>query len=350
MCLYLLGGLSSLLLLLGLQTHRSPPQLTLGYEEVLEGQRRSIAMEMEGMVRPPTTRRALIVTTWRSGSTFTGELLHSHPATFYHYEPLQDLDTVQAQVRRGTEVDQERAVTRLKKLLSCDYSGLERHLKYKCERKGGLYKIYNEFCFEPDFMSRFCSLFPFQSMKTVRLPLSLTEELLMDESLSLRLVLLVRDPRAVMASLYKAELRACAFHTDCRDPQRLCRDMEDDHAAALKLSQAFPGKLRVVRYEDLALNVTEGSKDLLSFFGLSFTPSVEKFIRSHTSLSSRNAFDTYRNSTEAALHWRSDLNFAQVEAIQASCGRVMSLYGYRTARDAEHLLSLSPVGPFEPPK
>ena len=30
----------------------------------------------------------LVVTTWRSGSTFLSEMLASHPAVFLHYEPL----------------------------------------------------------------------------------------------------------------------------------------------------------------------------------------------------------------------------------------------------------------------
>ena len=32
--------------------------------------------------------RGLIATTWRSGSTLTGELLNAFPASFYTYEPL----------------------------------------------------------------------------------------------------------------------------------------------------------------------------------------------------------------------------------------------------------------------
>ena len=32
--------------------------------------------------------RAMVVTTWRSGSTFLGDILLSHPSTYYHYEPL----------------------------------------------------------------------------------------------------------------------------------------------------------------------------------------------------------------------------------------------------------------------
>lgn len=32
--------------------------------------------------------RSIIVSSWRSGSTFVGDLVNAHPANFYHYEPL----------------------------------------------------------------------------------------------------------------------------------------------------------------------------------------------------------------------------------------------------------------------
>ena len=37
------------------------------------------------------TKYILIVSTWRSGSTFFGELLTQYPGTYYSYEPLQYL-------------------------------------------------------------------------------------------------------------------------------------------------------------------------------------------------------------------------------------------------------------------
>ena len=37
------------------------------------------------------TKYILIVSTWRSGSTFFGELLTQYPGTYFSYEPLQYL-------------------------------------------------------------------------------------------------------------------------------------------------------------------------------------------------------------------------------------------------------------------
>ena len=39
--------------------------------------------------------RGLVSTTWRSGSTFLGDILHSHPGTYYHFEPLMHFGIVQ---------------------------------------------------------------------------------------------------------------------------------------------------------------------------------------------------------------------------------------------------------------
>ena len=62
-----------------------------------------------------------ITTTWRSGSTFLGDILLSHPATFYHYEPL--IHFYINQVRDGTPLASE-AIKVIKSIFHCDYSDL----------------------------------------------------------------------------------------------------------------------------------------------------------------------------------------------------------------------------------
>lgn len=67
-----------------------------------------------------TPLRSIIITTWRSGSTFLGDVLNAHPANFYHYEPLLDYDIVQV---RGPPLA-ENALQALRDLLKCTYSNL----------------------------------------------------------------------------------------------------------------------------------------------------------------------------------------------------------------------------------
>jgi hypothetical protein len=64
--------------------------------------------------------RALVTTTWRSGSTFLGDILLSHPATYYHYEPLLHFGI--EQVRTGRKARE--ALRVIKSLFNCDYSKL----------------------------------------------------------------------------------------------------------------------------------------------------------------------------------------------------------------------------------
>ena len=171
--------------------------------------------------------RAMVATTWRSGSTFLGDIMTAHPGTFYHYEPLLHYDIVQA--RSGPLA--EDAVRTLKNLMHCNYTQLgeslnqivvtnnvflcsDQYLRYgkshqwlfshtarlwsHCLADGPKFK--QSYCWKPEFLNKFCPLFPFQSIKTVRLRLNLTRSLVEDPSLNVRILLLVRDPRGTMES------------------------------------------------------------------------------------------------------------------------------------------------------
>lgn len=132
-----------------------------------------------------TPVRSLILTTWRSGSTFLGDVINAVPGNFYHYEPLLDYGIIQI---RGPPYS-ESALTNLKSLLNCDYSKLGNYLEYgkthtylftHNTRLWSLCEAFPQYCFNSTFLSSICRLFPFQSMKTVRLRLRLVEDILKD--------------------------------------------------------------------------------------------------------------------------------------------------------------------------
>lgn len=130
--------------------------------------------------------RSLIITTWRSGSTFLGDILNALPGNYYHYEPLLDFDIVQI---RGPPNDSV-ALHNLRHLLHCDYSEMENYLEfgrthnYLFSHNTRLWQQcvrFPQFCYEPRFLGPFCRLFPRQSMKVVRLRAALVTPLLEDE-------------------------------------------------------------------------------------------------------------------------------------------------------------------------
>ncbi len=105
---------------------------------------------------------------------------------------------------------------------------------------------YKKDCNSPRFLSRFCSLFPFQTMKTVRLRMNITRQIIEDESLpNVQVLLLVRDPRGILQS--RKHRKFCPGHPDCDDPKRLCSDLAADYYAAQKMVKDFPNRVMYVK-------------------------------------------------------------------------------------------------------
>ncbi|KAJ9587785.1 hypothetical protein L9F63_018768, partial [Diploptera punctata] len=334
-------------------------------EEVVSEQRRLIAEEMmmfpypNGMYNNSARSlqdlvpelggnpvKSLIITTWRSGSTFLGDVLNSHPGNYYHYEPLLDYDIVQI---RG-EPAASGAVKHLRNLLNCNYTDMEHYLSYgkdhvwlfkhntrlweQCEQHPAL-------CWIPEFLNPFCRLFPFQSMKIVRLRLSLVEELLEDPNLDVRVLLLVRDPRGTLQSRKHRDW--CPGNPDCYEAIRLCTDLVADYSAAVRFTIKYPQRFRAVRYEDLSVEPHKSVRDLLHFFGLSFHPNIRLFLDTHTKVNVGGVSSTYRNSKSAPFHWRQDLTFSEVRAIQRACAPAMHYWGYRRAANSSHQKDFNPL-------
>lgn len=130
--------------------------------------------------------RTVIITSWRSGSTFLGEIFNLIPGNFYHYEPLLEYGIVQ--IREPPLA--ESALFTLESLLNCDYTSLDRYLSFGMShpylfthntRLWSLCELYPQYCWDANFLNIICKVFPFQSMKTVRLRLRLAEGFLRNE-------------------------------------------------------------------------------------------------------------------------------------------------------------------------
>lgn len=205
---------------------------------------------------------------------------------------------------------------------------------------------------------------------------------------------LVRDPRAVYAS--RKTLSWCA-NSSCSSIESLCdemtrdfdsyesyvaarlldRDVEDDKTINLTVARL---KVRLIRFEDLALTPIQETKRLYKALGLSFTASVERYVRTHTgqglswsdpvlfdrnhslplsaTLSSstslavhkkrlarlahlqltreiRNPHSTRRESRQIPFAWHRSLRWNQVQQVQQACARVMQRLGYRVISENE---------------
>ncbi|XP_046426414.1 carbohydrate sulfotransferase 5-like isoform X2 [Neodiprion fabricii] len=306
------------------------------------------ASKLEDLVMEQNGRpvRSLIVTTWRSGSTFLGDILNAHPANYYHYEPLLAFDIVQV---RGPPLA-AKALKWVKDLLNCEYQDLDEYIDYGkphpwvFNHNTNLWKQcrhHKEVCYDHKFLSSMCKLFPFQSMKLVRMRLRIAQELLADEKLAVRMVLLVRDPRGILQSRKHRDF--CPPSPDCSDPALTCADLVSDYKVAVELLKKYPTRFKVIRYEDLSLDPYKYVEELYKFYGLFFHPETKKFLDTHTKASKGGVSSTFRDSAAAPFHWKKELEFGEVEEIQESCATAMKCWGYVPAMNATHQEEFNPV-------
>ncbi|GAB0099032.1 hypothetical protein DMENIID0001_148520 [Sergentomyia squamirostris] len=298
--------------------------------------------------------RSIVITKSRSGSSFLGDILNSVPGTFYNFEPLFMLH--KTIIRNEGDFRASLALSNIRKLLQCDYSGagIRVHLKVSKEipfvkkntRFWRLCEEYPKFCWRSDFHSEICRLFPLQSMKIIRLPLLIAGKLLDDLDLNVRIAYLIRDPRGVLQSRKHQDW--CTGKLHCDDPSTVCGDLVADYNAAQLLHKMYPDRFRVVRYEDLCLNPYEVTTEILKFYGLpSMDPEVVKFLESHTKVRIGNGFSTYRDTKSAPFHWIKDLSYEEIDTIQRGCTKAMALWGYQKAINSSILSSkFDPLLPF----
>ncbi|XP_050298026.1 carbohydrate sulfotransferase 5 isoform X2 [Anthonomus grandis grandis] len=294
--------------------------------------------------------RTVIITTWRSGSTFLGDIINALPGNYYHYEPLLDYGIVQ--IRGPPYADSALAV--LKSLLNCDYTDLTRYLEFGMshiylfthnKRLWSQCDAYPDYCWDPDFLNEFCKLFPFQSMKTVRMRLKLAEELLQDNTLNVKVILLVRDPRGTLQSRRHRDW--CPGVPDCDQPQHLCSDMVADYSAAIRLNKLYPSRFRALRYEDLSLDPYQTTEDIFAFMGLNVPLQVKDFLASHTTINVGGVSSTYRDSKNAPFHWKNDLNATEIQWIEDNCREALKLWGYRRTDGASDLKDFYPLTRYD---
>jgi len=327
-----------------------------------------------------SARQILIATTWRSGSTFLGDLLNHYKGTFYYFEPLhyysklKDVSTVQNET------------SFLKSLYTCKFNkdnlGFLHHVTQGpnkflfANHNFRLWKSCHNLlpndlmCFMPDYLNKVCPLFPIKLIKTVRFRVKNVEELLQDSAMNLKVIVLVRDPRGVYNSRSSGAVKAWCKKDLCANPEVGCQDLNSDIESAFDLEQRYPGKVKLVRYEDLSMFPEDTSMNMLDFLDLPYTDGIADFIATHTSKEKlkvvknkkthkmqrkKNPYGTAKNSSATAFAWREKLSFQKTISIQEACQVPMEKLGYKLVLNEEGMTSedlpiektVEEVWPFE---
>lgn len=280
----------------------------------------------------------MIISTWRSGSSFFGDILNAIPGNYYHFEPLMFLGDVQLRKENWVAKYSLKTIT---ELLQCNYKDHAINDPYALRRNTALSKYCDapyELCNSTTFLSVFCQLFPYQSMKLVRLRLNLVEKLLKNSNLNVKIVYLIRDPRGIMTSRMREHW--CNAMDECGSTTQLCNDMVLDFNEAKDLSEKYPNRFKVIRYEDLSLNPFDMTKMILDFYGLPFHKRVQEFLDTHTNVAgNKHGMSTIRDSKAVPFSWIENLSFQEIDDIQKKCTEAMNLWGYATMLSEDEMNS-----------
>jgi hypothetical protein len=326
----------------------------------------------------------LVLSSWRSGSSFVGQLFSQHPDVFYLMEPGWH---VWAALSQGSAPALHMAVRDLvRSVFLCDMDVFDAYLPWR-RNLSDLFQwaVSRALCSPPA-----CSAFGRGAISSeavckplcARRPFSLAQEaclsyshvvlkevrffnlqvlypLLTDPSLNLHIVHLVRDPRAVFRS---REHTSAELKIDSRmvlgqlwqnlkeedQPyyvmQTICRSQLEMVKAIQTLPKDLQQRYLLIRYEDLVRAPLAQTSQMYEFVGLDFLPYLQTWVHNITRGKGmgQHAFHTNaRDALNVSQAWRWSLPYEKVSRLQKVCGDTMDLLGYIQVRSKEEQGDLS---------
>nr|XP_045602510.1 carbohydrate sulfotransferase 1-like [Procambarus clarkii] len=203
-------------------------------------------------------------------------------------------------------------------------------------------EVYPSLCEDPAYTEAVCRAACANVVKVATAELGVATPLLQDPSLQVKVIHLVRDPRALLASRYEVELGKIIskvdgtfFTPEDKNATTVCRRYRQDLAAARSLRRQYPHRYMLVRYEDLALDPLRQVRALYAFVDLPYTVRVAHAVAKHTLglfvyYYQVDPYSTFKNSTATVFEWRTRLAFEEVERVQEECADILQAYGYHS--------------------
>ncbi|XP_074078994.1 carbohydrate sulfotransferase 4-like [Macrotis lagotis] len=334
--------------------------------------------------RRPGPTHVLLLSSWRSGSSFVGQLFSQHPDVFYLMEPAWH---VWMALPAGSAAQLQMAARDLlRSVFLCDLAVFEAYLAPGPRDQSSLFQwhVSRALCSPPacplfergtivpqegcmkvcgktplHLAEAACRSYSHVALKEVRfLGLRALYPLLADPALDLRVVHLVRDPRAVfrsrelVAPLLLRDSRAVLGPQWDRVPREerplrvlgaICRSHVRIREEARRLPGPLAARYLLVRYEDLARDPLTHTSRLYDFAGLPFPPQLRVWVQNITRGKGmgRSAFLTdSRNARNVSQAWRWALPHDQVVQIQKVCKDAMELMGYLPVLSEKHQKNL----------
>ncbi|XP_011669653.2 carbohydrate sulfotransferase 1-like [Strongylocentrotus purpuratus] len=320
------------------------------------GIRRSSLPLLDKPLQSASAKRGqiIIVTTKRSGSSFIGELFNSNPEVFYMYEPLSQVTYDVLKHRIDNRQAESLIFLLWNHTLRCNYSTFSHGPKNWLRRSGGLntcqvsgaLKSSELLCpvrKTPErkvgpIISKLCLDHPYTVLKTIRVKdIKDLRVFLEDPSLNLKIIYLVRDPRAVMNSRRKLKAPNADLlrrkGPDADEIKDLCEHMarnlqyKDDPPSWLK------GKYMLVRFEDVAEDPIEQTQRIYQHVGIKIHQDVLGWLKNNTHGNKGHGtggpFSRTRDTDNVINAWKNSISEEVREEVERKCSHVMDALSYR---------------------
>ena len=167
-------------------------------------------------------------------------------------------------------------------------------------------------------------------LKTIRMPLNWIRHLL-DELPELKIVHLIRDPRATLHSQLRLGMCSSKHGGVIGCSLSFCERHEKDLKEGDDLSSGYPGRLIRVFYENIARRPIEASKLLFNFTGAAYTSHVQGYVYNITLAGNPNncAICTTRSNSSAHIDsWKRKINTVLLNEIENRCNFILRRYNY----------------------
>ncbi|XP_071424009.1 carbohydrate sulfotransferase 5-like isoform X1 [Pithys albifrons albifrons] len=321
----------------------------------------------------PSQVHVLILSSWRSGSSFVGQLFSQHPSVFYLMEPAWHVWVTMS--HNSAKVLHMAVRDLVRSIFLCDMSVFDAYMPWK-RNLSDLFQwaASRALCSAPacdsfqrtDITSEMacktlCGRYPFSKVeeacktyshvviKEVRFfDLKVLFPLLTDPSLNLKIIHLVRDPRAVVKSREQS-VKALARDngivlstngTKVEDSkykvmQEVCRShVQIYETATLKPPNFLKDRYLMIRFEDLVRDPLSEISEMYKFADLNLTPRLKSWIYNITHGQGpgkkKEAFKiTSRDAVSVSQAWRNVLPFQKVKKVQEVCKGAIDMLGYQ---------------------
>ncbi|XP_072492614.1 carbohydrate sulfotransferase 4-like [Notamacropus eugenii] len=325
-----------------------------------------------GLVEKSSPVHVLILSSWRSGSSFVGQLFSQHPDVFYLMEPAWH---VWMTLSPGGAGQLQMAVRDLiRSVFLCDMTVFDAYMAQDLRKQSSLFmwETSRALCSPPachlfnreaiihsadckilcgkqpfNLVEEACKSYSHVVLKEVRFfNLKTLQPLLTDPSLNLRIIHLVRDPRAVFRSrqntkdqlMHDSHVVMGNQWNRIKNEDRpyyvmkaICQSQQEIYNAAQLLPVSLRDRYLLIRYEDLVQDPLTQTSKLYEFAGLPFLPQLQIWVHNITRGKGMggHAFQTNsRNAQNVSQAWRWSLPHDQVVQLQKICKDTMNLMGY----------------------